>query len=228
MPQVPALPPQWPFNPRGPLAPLVQNEGLALPGLGGGWRLEAAQGLQLQDAAAGLPAAFGRGGVVRAGDLVLRPYRRGGLIRFFNDRTYLDPRRFRQELEVHRALWEAGFPTVEPLGIAYRRHGLGAEGVLITRYAEGTPWPRNWGSPRALPALQEAIEALIAWRLWSPDLNATNVLVGDQGILLLDWDKARWTNADDLRERYRERLSRSLRKLGAPGTILQCFQMPPQ
>ncbi|WP_005036790.1 lipopolysaccharide kinase InaA family protein [Holophaga foetida] len=223
MSQAPPLPQQWPFAPRAPLAPVALREGVSLPSLGCSWNLEAAAGLQLPEAASEIPSAFGRGGVIRAGDLVLRPYRRGGLVRFINRRTYPDPVRFRQELEVHRALWEAGFPTVEPLGIAHRRRGWGVEGVLLTRYAEATPWPKCWESPGVLPALGAAIDALVEWHLWSPDLNATNVMVGDQGILLLDWDKARWTDAPDLRERYRERLARSLRKLGAPEEIQQDF-----
>ncbi|MBP1625803.1 MAG: 3-deoxy-D-manno-octulosonic acid kinase [Holophagaceae bacterium] len=216
---VPALPSIWPYDPRCPLAPL-ETSTVTLPGLGRGWRLEAVGGLQVPEETADLPAAFGRGGVIRAGDLVLRPYRRGGLLRFINDRTYASADRFLQELEVHRALWEAGFPTVEPLGIAHRRKGLGVEGVLLTRYVESRPWPRCWDAPGVIPALRLAIDALVSWRLWSPDLNATNVMLGNEGILLLDWDKAQWFEATDLRERYRERLIRSLRKLGAPEALI--------
>lgn len=223
---MPALPSDWPFGPRAPLAPLVHSQGIHLPGLGEDWHLEAVPGLHWPEDTTDMPAAFGRGGVVQAGDLVLRSYRRGGLVSYVNDRTYPDPGRFRQELQVHRSLWEAGFPTVEPMGIAHRRRGWGVEGVLITRYAEGIPWPRSWDTG-ILPALHQAVEALVAWGLWSPDLNATNVMVGPEGILLLDWDKAKWTDATGLRARYHERLIRSLQKLGAPVELLESFQPIP-
>jgi len=221
MSPAPPLPPLWPFQPRAPLAPLASTGPLPLPGLGQGWILEAAPGLDLPGAAEGMEAAFGRGGVIRSGDIVLRPYRRGGLVRFLNQRIYPGPARFRAELEIHRALWEAGFPTVEPLGIAHRGKGWGVEGVLLTRFSKALPWPVCWERPGVLPALTQAIEALVSWGLWSPDLNATNVMVEAQGVTLLDWDKAEWSQAPDLRARYCERLSRSLKKLGAPEAISQ-------
>jgi hypothetical protein len=161
--------------------------------------------------------AFGRGGVFRAGEAVLRPYRRGGLVRHLNAAVYATPARFEQEFQVHRALWAAGLPTVEPLGWACRRRLWGWEGVYLTRFAEGTPWPRAWDSPHALAGLRTLLGALCDWGLYAPDLNATNVLViPGGGILALDWDRAVWSRRPDLAERYRERLRRSLAKLGAP------------
>lgn len=188
------------------------RQGAAVPGFGGGWTLEAVGGLSLVGESQGL--AFGRGGVRRLGDAVLRPYRRGGLVAKLNAKTYLSAARFRRELAVHRALWEAGFPTVEPLGFAWRRAGLGVEGIFLTRYAEAQPWPSDWRAP-VLADLVTAIRALAAWGLWAPDLNATNVMAGRDGLLVLDWDRARWWRRPLLR-RYGARLDRSLAKLGAP------------
>nr|WP_320133907.1 lipopolysaccharide kinase InaA family protein [uncultured Holophaga sp.] len=215
----PPLPADWPYRPRPALPGLEVAGPLSLPGLGRGWTLEASRGLSFPEEAQSLGGAFGRGGILSAGDLICRPYRRGGLVRLINRSTYPSPERFRQELQVHRALWEAGFPTIEPLGIAHRRRGWGVEGVFISRFAQGSPWPHCWAAPEVPAELPRAIGALIAWGLWSPDLNATNVMVGPQGILLLDWDKAAWSSAGDLRERYRERLQRSLSKLGAPEEV---------
>jgi hypothetical protein len=222
--QPPPLPASWPYAPRPAPAPPERREGIELPGLPGTWQLEAVPGLRLGPAEPAMGRAFGRGGVFRAGDAVLRPYRRGGLVRHVNAAVYLTPARFLQEFQVHRALWSAGLPTVEPLGWACRRRLWGWEGVYLTRFAEGTPWPRAWDSPQAVPGLRTLLGALCAWGLQAPDLNATNVLVlpGD-GILALDWDRAAWTGRTDLAERYRERLLRSLAKLGAPEALRRQF-----
>jgi hypothetical protein len=196
----------------------VVRDGARLPGLAGTWRLEAAPDLDLDGPGADLGQAFGRGGVLRAGPVVLRPYRRGGCLRHLNASLYASPARFRREFQVHRALWTAGLPTVEPLGWACRRRLWGWEGVYLTRWAEGAPWPRTWArGPEVLAQLGTLLGALCAWGLHAPDLNATNILVQPSGTLLaLDWDRARWTRRNDLMARYRGRLERSLAKLGAP------------
>ena len=141
---VPPLPPTWPYQPGMPLRPLGCRLNLELPGFGGGWRVCTPGGMVPEGEASVLAGAYGRGGVVRVGDLVLRPYRRGGLLRHVNERTYRSHLRFAAEHAVHRGLWESGFPTVEPLGYAWRPVRMGVEGVLITRLAEGEPWPGRW------------------------------------------------------------------------------------
>ncbi|WP_306591992.1 lipopolysaccharide kinase InaA family protein [Geothrix sp. 21YS21S-4] len=221
------LPDSWPYDPGRSLRPLGCRINLELPGLGGGWRVCTPGGMPPVGDAVPLEGAHGRGGILRAGDTVMRPYRRGGLLRHINERTYRTHLRFAAEYAVHRGLWEAGFPTVEPLGYAWRPVRFGVEGVMFTRWAEGDSWPRNWevGVTRT-DVLRQAIGALCDWGLWSPDLNATNILFPpDGGILLLDWDRARFepqpsNGGEDLWPRYRARLERSLRKLGAPAETL--------
>jgi 3-deoxy-D-manno-octulosonic acid kinase len=220
------LPPDWPFEVRAPLPPLGCRLNLELPGLGGGWRVCTPGGLVPAGDPVPLAGAFGRGGILRAGDLVLRPYRRGGFLRHFNERTYRSHLRFAAEHAVHRGLWESGFPTVEPLGYAWRPCGLGVEGVLFSRLAEGEAWPRRWDLGTARGAdLRLAIASLSAWRLWSPDLNATNVMFPPQGgVLILDWDRARFeSEGTHLEPRYRRRLERSLRKLGGPAAAFEAI-----
>ena len=219
---IPPLPPQWPYPPRGPLPASERRADATLPGLPGLWTLEAVPGLAFEAPAAGLGQAFGRGGVLRAGTVVLRPYRRGGLVRHLNAGLYWDSARFQREFEVHRVLWAAGLPTVEPLGWACRRRLWGWEGVFLTRFTEAVPWPRAWDRPGVLPQLRTLLEALCAWGLHAPDLNATNVLVEPSGsILTLDWDRADWSADGQLMARYRERLARSLRKLSAPPELAE-------
>ncbi len=194
-----------------------------IPGLGGGWTLLAPEALVLPRAAVPLEGAFGRGGILRCGDLVVRPYRRGGLLRRLNPRLYASPRRFERELRVHRALWEGGFPTVEPVGCAHRARGAGFEGALITRHAEGAPWPRTWDArPATLQALAAALRALADWGLVAPDLNATNVHLGADGVLrCLDWDRAAFrAPGQGIQARYLDRMRASFRRLGAPEGLL--------
>jgi hypothetical protein len=228
---VPPLPPDWPFEPGASLRPLGCRLNLELPGLGGGWRVCTPDGIVPTGDPAPLPGGFGRGGVFRLGDMVLRPYRRGGLLRHLNERTYRTHLRFAAEHAVHRGLWEAGFPTVEPLGYAWRPNGFGVEGVLITRMTEGEAWPRRWDlTGERAPAIRQAISCLCAWGLWSPDLNATNVLLPTRGgALFLDWDRARFEPAGtDLWPRYHARLTRSLRKLGAPAEASGVMEPAPR
>jgi hypothetical protein len=216
---LPPLPPNWAFEPRSPLHPLGCRLGLELPGLGGGWRVCTPGGFVPTGEPVPFTGVFGRGALLRVEDMILRPYRRGGLLRHFNERTYLSHLRFGAEYGVHRRLWESGFPTVEPLGYAWRPCGLGVEGVLFTRLAEGEAWPRRWDlSSARSPDIQRAIASLCEWGLWSPDLNATNVLFPPQGgVLFLDWDRAQFERPGArLWLRYRARLLRSLHKLGAP------------
>ena len=216
---LPPFPEAWPYPARPALPALAVRQGLAIPGQGGGWTLEAEGDLTFGSEFTALGGSFGRGGVGRAGSVVIRPYRRGGWIRHVNERTYLDPSRFRRELQVHRALWEGGFPTVRPLGCAWRRCRWGVEGLYLTTFAPGASWPRSW-DPSAWPRVAEAIRALVAWGCWSPDLNATNVHLAAAGEpLILDFDRATFVRGGDLAARYRARLLRSLEKLGAPEGI---------
>lgn len=220
---VPPLPASWPYEPGKALRPLGCRVNLELPGLGGGWRVCTPGGQAPAGDAVPMEGAFGRGGILRIGDLVMRPYRRGGLLRHFNDRTYRTHLRFAAEYAVHRGLWEAGFPTVEPLGYAWRPSGLGVEGVLFTRLSAGEAWPCRWDlSAERAEVIRQAITSLCEWGLWSPDLNATNILLPPgSGALILDWDRAGFAPAGaELWPRYRARLERSLRKLGAPAEAL--------
>jgi len=227
---VPPLPPGWPFESSVPLRPLGCRLNLDLPGLGGGWRVCTPGGMVPEGVAVPLSDSFGRGGILRVGDMVMRPYRRGGFLRHFNERTYRTQLRFAAEHAVHRGIWDSGFPTVEPLGYAWRPRALGVEGVLFTRLAEGAPWPNRWElSSERGQAIRTAISLLCEWGLWSPDLNATNIMLPAKGgVLFLDWDRARFEPPGaDLWPRYRARLARSLTKLKAPREAFTVIESAP-
>ncbi len=223
---IPPLPSGWPYVSREVEPREERVLEASLGGLGSGWTLHLLAPFPLDADASAMPQSFGRGGIQRIGEIVARPYRRGGLVRHLNERLYLSPERFAREFAVHRALWIAGFPTVEPLGYGFRPRSWGVEGVYFTRYAEGAAWPACWDrSAQVFPQLLALLEALAAWGLHAPDLNATNILLTPgERVLALDWDRARWNGAPDLRARHRERLLRSLRKLGAPVDVIARFQ----
>jgi 3-deoxy-D-manno-octulosonic acid kinase len=211
------------------MGPALETRG-PVPGLEGLWTRHLAGGTALEGAPEALGGAFGRGGVYRLGEVVVRPYRRGGLLGRLVQRRYLRPARFRAEWELHRRLWEDGFPTVEPLGYAWRSRLAGVEGAFFTRLVpSAAPWPRVWERcPEVGPRLLELLDALCARHVWAPDLNATNVLVLPEGdILLLDWDRARLDGSPDLLGRYRQRLHRSLLRLQAPPQVLHALRVAP-
>lgn len=220
-----ALRDRWPYPPREWEPNLAARAGQKLPGLGGGWTIHLGPETSLTGAAVPLSGAFGRGGIFRLGDVVLRPYRRGGLVRYLNRSTYSGTNRFQREFEVHGRLYQAGFPTVEPLGFAFRRRGLGWQGVFLTRWLAAAPWPADWSlSATLLPALGVAIRALSEGGYWAPDLNATNVLVTPAGaIQLLDWDRTTLVSPGGLIPAYKARMLRSLQKLGAPSDVVAEF-----
>jgi hypothetical protein len=221
--QIPPLPADWPFPLRGAGSEFTLRPLSELPGFLGAWSLLVPSDLGLGVESTDVEGVFGRGGLRRMGDIIVRPYRRGGLVRHFDESLYLNPERFTRELTVHRALWATGFPTVEPLGCGYRRRLWGVEGVYLTRFMDALPWPNCWErSDQVIPQLKILLKALCAWGLHAPDLNATNVLVTSENqVLLLDWDRASWVKDGNLMARYQSRLRRSLKKLGAPAGILE-------
>ena len=222
--RIPALPASWPYVPRSACLDWERRQGIGLGSLEAGWNLIVPKDLVVSEPEVAMAEAFGRGGVQRRGRLVLRPYRRGGLVRFLVASRYASPRRFEREWLMHRALWESGFPTVKPLGFGFRRAGIAFEGVYLTEFSEGQPWPSDWSAGLSLFAeLRRSLEALADWGFWSPDLNATNVLIGAEGIRLLDWDRSAFVPEGGLLSLYRRRLLRSLRKRAAPDSIIQAF-----
>jgi len=181
------------------------------------------------------PLAGGRGGarIVPVHQVVVRPYRRGGLpARLLHD-TYFGwyPRPFR-ELCVLATLHQRGAPVVEVYGAAvawvtpacYR-------GWLATRYVDGARTFWEWASapPPAAPSatagktvfrdIGRAIRRLHDCGGRHPDLNANNILLAPRaGVLFLDFDRARLAAANGTPPaRDLDRLWRSLRKLDPQG-----------
>ncbi len=158
----------------------------------------------LWGALAPMPGARGRGGVgtLQLGphEVVVRPYRRGGLFGGLLGDRYFDPSRARAELEVLASLSRAGVPVVEPVAAAARRSGPFWRLRICTRLLEGAcPVPEFLARHRdrrraAATAVGEVVRAAFAAGLRHPDLHVDNVLCRLEGgavrAALVDLDRA--------------------------------------
>jgi len=163
------------------------------------------------------------------GDIVVRPYRRGGWMSHFVKRRYMFGARAFQELLVTERLRRRGAPVPDVLAAVQERNRLGPgySACLVTR--------RIVGSVPAAEALGRVPEGELRILMedigrairrcheaggWHADLNAWNLLVPGARpalpVVLIDWDRGRWI-PDGVPNRARRanlsRLARSLRKL---------------
>lgn len=164
---------------------------------------------------------YGRSHLYQINKLVIRPYSRGGVLQFINKDSYLSVQRFHNEWLIHSHLYRKGFPTTKPMGYAYRPQKLGFyQGLYFSESVGAKPWPTSWSLNQGeANNLVMNILTLCKWGIWSPDLNATNILKDPSaGILFIDWDRARVSavKPEDLLASYKRRLLRSLEKLHAP------------
>ena len=174
-------------------------------------------------------AAGGRGTVafIRDGGRrwVLRHYRRGGLVAGVLGDRYLwtgaDRTRAFREWRLLRELRAAGLPVPEPVAARYQRHGLFYRADLIT--AE-LPTRRTLAQALATAPLEAAtwravgacVGRLHAHGVHHADLNAHNVLLGDDGeVYVLDLDRGQIRPRGAWEQAVLERLQRSLRKVTA-------------
>lgn len=180
----------------------------------------------------------GRGGVgafTLRPDLavVLRPYRRGGLVGRVNRSRYLglSPRPFR-ELHGALAVARAGVPTPEALGAAVVWEAPGVyRGAFVTRELWGAA--NLWRFLQQAPPEQRgpacAAAAAVVRRLHDagalhPDLNLQNLLIRRAGGLeawLIDLDGVRFARVGPRQRRAAfERICRSIRKLDPESAVI--------
>jgi 3-deoxy-D-manno-octulosonic acid kinase len=179
---------------------------------------------------AALAARGGRGTVtfVRGADgesWVLRHYRRGGAVARLSSDAYLwtGAHRTRSfaEWRLLRRLLALNLPVPRPIAARYVRHGLTYRADLIT--AE-LPTRRTLAAaladaplpPSAWHAVGRCIRRLHEHGVHHADLNAHNLLLGDDGtVYVLDFDRGRVRERGAWERRVLARLRRSLRKVTA-------------
>lgn len=161
-------------------------------------------------------------------DLVLRHYRRGGMVRSFSEKSYLwqglQRTRAWREFDVLCALQEKGLPAPRPYACQVKHRGATYNAALITHYLDGSTLAERicaavltqdqWS------AVGRCISLFHAAGVNHADLNAHNILLSESGLVsLIDFDRA--SIVPDTQHAYFEnnlkRLSRSLRKINSCG-----------
>lgn len=179
-----------------------------------------------------LPAAGvgGRAPMARVpsagGDLLVRPYRKGGMLRRLRGRLFHGSWRPLQELVLHRRLGALGVPVPEAVGCVVLRRAWGWRGFLLTREVAGAldleAWLYGVSGPcgltpaRVLRRAGRAVRRLHDAGVAHADLHPRNLLLTPAGdVLVLDLDRARASAvrlADGERLGNLVRLGRALEK----------------
>lgn len=170
-------------------------------------------------------AEAGRGTVYRFGFPggwgVVRRYKRGGIVRFFLHDAYILSNRPLREFRLHLRIQKAGLPVPKLLGVCWERAGLFVRGAIAT---EGLPAQNLCeflssspeGSDEELRRCGTVIRRMHDMHVWHSDLQVKNILVGEGGPWLIDFDNAviRPHLSPLLRARNLLRLRRSIQKNG--------------
>lgn len=158
------------------------------------------------------------------GEGVLRPCRRGGLVRLFLKDHYLFVNRPLREFEVHGEAFRRGVPVPPLLGVAWCRRGIAFSGALATERLKGDDldvWLRrsDHDAPeeeRILGACGSMLRHCHDKGLFHADLNVKNIFITGTQPSLLDFDRARFYPSLGRVRRARNllRLRRSFHRLG--------------
>jgi 3-deoxy-D-manno-octulosonic acid kinase len=176
---------------------------------------------ELSDAAAGRGSAW----FIDSGEhrWVLRHFRRGGFIARWSKDVYLwageDRVRAFAECRLLEILSQRGLPVPKPVAARYQRTLFGYRCDLITqRIADAEPLSaalaRGALAESAWRAVGAAVAQLHGAGVDHADLNAHNILIGTDGVSVIDFDRARVRANGTWTSRNLERLRRSLVKLG--------------
>ena len=166
-------------------------------------------------------------------DGLVRPCRRGGVMRFLG-RNYVLENRPLREFEAHCEAVARGIPAPTPLGIAWQRTGGFLRGALATEAVNAPDllaWlrlPEN-ANPSAQATTLRRCGALVRKMhdagVWHADLQVKNLLVSPEGPMLIDFDGARVGAPPGNVNRARNllRFRRSLERRGLEPGLFDAF-----
>lgn len=171
----------------------------------------------------------GRGGALFIdapfGRCVLRHYRRGGMVAGLMGDRYLwtgaERTRGFAEFRLLAALRQRDLPVPAPVAARYRRQGAHYRADLITRRIDGARTLAELlvdrrADEQVSARVGSAIARFHAHGAYHADLNAHNVLLNDDAVWLIDFDRGELRMpARDWQLANLARLKRSLLKLGA-------------
>ena len=171
--------------------------------------------------------------VYRENTFVLRHYRRGGALSRFNHDSYFGLSRARSrpacEWRMLCAMRAGGLPVPAPAAWRITQSGLCFyRADLMTLRIPGCTALHRLLSQRKLDESEWRRLGVTLRRfhdngVWHPDLNASNVLMDDEGKFhLVDFDRARFRRGRGWKERSVHRLWRSLEKLRRLDPGLHC------
>lgn len=135
------------------------------------------------------------------GTVLVREYRKGGILRFVRGRRFFGGWRPLMELVLHRRLQAAQVPVTEAVGCVVLRGLLGWRGFLLTRevpqsvdleaWSYGVPLATGLSRQEVLRRAGRAVRRLHDEGVSHPDLHLKNLLLTRDGrVLVLDLDKA--------------------------------------
>ena len=166
------------------------------------------------------------------GRVVVRNYRRGGLLRHFNKKTYLKlcDYRCRSEFELLQHLEKIGICVPHPVAFAYQciLSTFFYRAWLITKEISNACTLAHLSvtvPDRIRPVmnnLTRQISVLLENHIHHVDLHPGNVLVdAADRVFIIDFDKARTNQKNHLRlrKKYRERWQRAVLKYNLPSIL---------
>jgi 3-deoxy-D-manno-octulosonic acid kinase len=179
-----------------------------------------------------LDVVGGRGGVwvfpLDQGEGVLRKYRRGGMIRHFVADRYLLDNRPLKEFTLLCDLHQAGLPVPRPLGACWHHRFGWYMGRIATCRVAGRDLAQCIARPNEtigeiLLLTGKSIRRLHEAGVWHADLNPHNIIISDNRVVFLDFDRAkRFAKLpQSMRAQNLLRLRRSLRKMDAEAVYAQ-------
>lgn len=149
---------------------------------------------------------------------ILRPFRRGGFIRHFIYDAYFLHNRPLRELRVHTHCYRVGLSVPEPLGVMWTRRGPWYRGAIATREVQAVNLQehirQSGAAEEGCRRAGAAIRAMHDAGVIHADLQIRNILIGEGGAFLIDFDNAKVLSKAGSAARSRNllRLKRSFAK----------------
>jgi tRNA A-37 threonylcarbamoyl transferase component Bud32 len=166
------------------------------------------------------------------GEVVIKEYRRGGMLRFVRRRYYVRNGTPRPERELNSllAVRADGVNAPDPIA-CFSRGVVLYRGWLVTRFIKGRGLVEvctadTAAADRLVDELVHQVRVLVRHRIAHIDLHPGNVYVGDDGrVYLLDFDRATLFDGTEeaLRQRYDVRWRRAVEKHALPPVLAERF-----